>query len=86
MNLDERDLEDLPVKQIKRKFEPITKYDYCKMFASITERPIGLFLKETKHYPMTWIYEIQSLCKEKTREQQAKIINWYIREARTKPL
>lgn len=79
-------IDDLEEPKRIRRADPVTKYDYCKIFAGITKRPIGLFLKETKHYPMEWMYEIASLCKEKTREQQAKIINWYVREARAKPL
>lgn len=76
-------IEDSEPKQIKR-FEPVTKYDFCQVFASITGRPIGLFLRATKHYPLDWFFMIQSLCKEKDRVIQAKIINAFIRDAKLK--
>ena len=72
-------------KQRVRKPDPVTKYDFCKIMASITKRPIGLFLKETKDWPMDWIYPIQSECKlKKTEVDKAKYINWFIKESRTK--
>ena len=76
---------DEEVKQIKRKFEPRTRYDFCKVMASITKRPLGLFLKETQAWPMDWMYSIQSECKlKKTEVDKAKYINWFIKESRAK--
>lgn len=66
--------------------DPITKYDFCKIFSSITNRPLGLFLKETKAWPMDWLYSIQSECKEKPREKQAIYINWFIKQAKSKEI
>lgn len=68
----------------KRVGDPKNAYEYCKMFSIITKRPIGVFLAGTKGWPFSWFIEVQSLCKEKTREQQAKTINWYVREATAK--
>lgn len=83
-HLQDYEIEDLPVKQIKRKFEPKNAYEFCQVFASITKRPIGLFLKATKNWPIHWFIQVQSECKEKTREKQAITINWWIRESQTK--
>ena len=78
--------EDIQPKQIGRKRpDPVTKYDFCKIMASITKRPIGLFLKETQAWPMDWMYSIQSECKlKKTEVDKAKYINWFIKEAKLK--
>lgn len=68
-----------------RRADPVTKYDYCKIIASITKRPIELFLKETKAWPMEWLYQISSECKQlKDETAKAKFINWFIRESRLK--
>ena len=75
--------EPKPRKQV---FEPRNAYDFCKVFASITGRPIGLFLKDTKHWPLNWFIEVQSLCKEKPRDKQASTVNWYVKNARTKEI
>ena len=78
------DPEDQPIRQVKRA-DPVTKYDFCKIMASITKRPIGFFLKETQFWPMDWIYSIQSECKlKKTEVDKAKFINWFIKNAKTK--
>lgn len=82
MTLPELDPEE--PKRIK-KADPVTKYDFCLIMASITKRPIGIFLKETQFWPMDWIYSIQSECKLKKDEvSKAKYINWFIREFRLK--
>ena len=83
-NLHERDLEEEPVRQIKRAFEPKNPYEFCKVFSSITGREIGIFLKDTKGWPITWFLEVQSLCKGKDRAKQASTVNWYVKSARTK--
>mgnify|MGYP001612032387 CR=1 FL=1 len=83
--LHEIDYEDQPVRQRKPVFEPKNPYDFCKVFSSITGRPLGLFLKETKGWPMDWLYSIQSECKlKKTEVDKAKYINWFIKESRAK--
>ena len=84
LQIDDLDLEDQPVRQRKPVFEPKNPYDFCKVFASITGRPIGIFLKETKHWPITWFIEVQSLCKGKDRSKQASTVNWYVKNARAK--
>lgn len=66
------------------KNEPRNVYEFCLAFSKITKRPIGIFLRNTKHWKLDWFFEVQSLCKEKTLQQQAKTINWYVREARAK--
>lgn len=68
------------------KFEPKTRYDYIKVISSIVNRPIPQMLKLTQHIPDRWFIDIQSWCKERTREQQAKYIWWYIRESKPKEL
>lgn len=77
---------DSEPKQVKRRPEPRSVYDFCKIFSSVTGLPVGKFLKDTRGWPITWFIEVQSLCKEKGREQQAKIINWYVKSARTKEI
>ena len=88
MQLEDIDLADQPVRQRKPVFEPKNPYDFCKVFSSITGRPIGIFLKETKHWPkdMRWHYELQSLCKGKDRSKQASTVNWYVKNAKTKEI
>ena len=68
----------------RRIAEPRNSYEFCDMFSRITRRPIGVFLSATKGWPHSWFIEIQSLCREKTREQQAKTINWYVKSAKAK--
>ena len=68
----------------KKVFEPKNKYEFCQAFSKITNRPLGLFLKETKAWPLDWFFSIQSECKEKTREKQAIYINWFLKSARPK--
>ena len=86
MNLDiaieEESLQYL--KKRKQVLEPQNKFEFCQAFSKITNRPLGLFLKETKHWPLDWFFSIQSECKEKTREKQAIYINWFIKESRPK--
>ena len=74
-------------RQIGRRADPVTKYDFCKIMASITKRPIGFFLKETQFWPMSWIYSIQSECKlKKTEVDKAKFINYFIKNAKLKEI
>ena len=75
---------DEEVKQIKRKFEPRTRYDFVKIIASIVQRPIPQMLSLTKHIKDEWFFGIQSECKGKTREQQAKYIWWFLKESKPK--
>ena len=81
----ELDYEEEPVIKKSRIPDPVTKYDFCKIMAHITKRPIGIFLKETQFWPMDWIYSIQSECKlKKTEVDKAKYINWFIKESKLK--
>lgn len=88
MNNLEDIIEDVSLepKARRRKLEPKNSYEFCQAFSRITGMPIGRFLKDTKHWPkdLRWHFELQSLCKEKTREKQAITINWFVRECMTK--
>ena len=84
MLIHDLDLQHIPARQRKQVFEPKTRYDFVKVIASIVNRPIPQMLRLTKHIPDDWFFEIQSWCKEKTKEQQAKYIWYFIRESRPK--
>lgn len=74
------------VKQIKRAREPKNAYEFCQAFSQYGKMPVGYYLKNTSHWPkdMRWHFELASLLKEKNNIRKAKIINWYVREARAK--
>mgnify|MGYP001608995182 CR=1 FL=1 len=85
MELQESDYEDQPVRQIKRAFEPRTRYDFVKVMAHIVKRPIPQMLALTKHFPDKWFIDIASEAKQlKTEEAKAKFIWWFLKESRTK--
>lgn len=83
----EEQLVEMPKERFHKK-EPANFYEWAQAFAQVTKRPVGVFLSQTKHWPkdMRWHFELKSLLKEKTQEQKAKTINWYVREAKTKEI
>lgn len=68
--------------QKNKKFEPKNRYDYQKIMAGIINKPIGFIFKTTEGWPNNWFIDIQSNCKEKTKEQQAKFIWWFIKKSK----
>ena len=79
--------EDLPVRQVKKAFEPKSRYDYIKVISSIVKRPIPQMLSLTKHFNMDCFFSIQSECKQlKTEEAKAKFIWWFIGQSKTKEI
>lgn len=64
--------------------EPRNQFEFCDMFSKITGRSRGMFLKQTEGFPITWFLQVQSECKEKPKDTQAKIINAFVRDARAK--
>ena len=84
-HLHDLDLESLPVRQIKRSFEPRTRKDYILVISSIVKRPYDQMERLTRHMPNKWFFDIQSECKlKKTEEAKAKFINWFIKESKPK--
>lgn len=81
---DEESLENL--KRRKPVFEPRTRKDFVNLIAKIVDRPYMQMVMLTKHLPNKWFFDIQSECKGKTREQQAKFIWYFIRESRPKEI
>lgn len=68
-----------PRKEVK---EPVTKYDYCEKFADIIGFPVGKVLKDTKGWPIEWLYEIDSYLKsyrDTETEAKRKYINWMLK-------
>lgn len=66
----------------RKKAEPCTPYEFCKVFSQITGRPLGLFLRATKHWPMDWFFQVQSECKDKPINKQAICINWFVKKGK----
>ena len=72
-------------KQRVRRPDPVTKYDFCVIIASMLKRPVGYVLGRTKGWPIEWYHQIQSECKQiKDPVAKVKFINWFIKEAKLK--
>ena len=85
--IDERDLEELPIKRRPQAFEPRTRYDFCMIIASMLKKPVGYVLGRTKGFPMSSFFQMQSDCKQlKTPEQKSKYLMWFLRESKTKEI
>ena len=83
MQLHELDLEDLPAKQIKRKFEPVTKGDYQKVMASVTGREIKVICILTSHWPLQWFYDMHGDIKwERDVTKHPVIVNSWIKKCK----
>lgn len=68
------------IKKRKPSLDPKCRFDYQKIMATITKKPLGRIFKETEGWPMDFFYTIQSYCKEKkTEEAKAKFVNWFIK-------
>jgi len=77
--------EDEPIKKRPKTPDPVTKYDFCLIIASMLKRPIGYVLGRTQGFNMECFYQMQSDCKMlKTREQKVKYLMWFLREAKLK--
>ena len=72
-------------RQIGRRADPVTKYDFCKIMASMLKKPVGYVLGRTKGFNMDCFYQMQSDCKQlKTNEEKVKYLMWFLREAKPK--
>jgi len=78
-------IDETPRPRIKR-FEPKCRYDFCKVMSAINGQPIGAILSRTKHWPDDWFIQVQSLCKEKDKVSQAKIVNMWLRDTKLKEI
>jgi hypothetical protein len=78
---------EMPRERFHKK-EPQNFYEFAQAFSQYGGMPVGYYLTNTKHWPkdMRWHMELVSLLKEKNLNEKAKIINWYIREAKTKEI
>ena len=81
-NMEEEFEETKPRQKV---FEPITRFDYCKVLASVIKKPVGYVLNKTRHWRMDWYYQVASECKlRKDHISKVKYIHWFIREAQSK--
>jgi len=87
MNLQEILEEEIEEPKPRKKvFEPRTRKDYITLISKIVDRPYMQMVMLTRHLPNRWFLDIQSNCKEKTREQQAKFIWWFLKESKPKEI
>ena len=81
------DIEEEPIKQIKRLPEPRNHYEYCKMIAKTVEMPLWWVQTRTVGWQVRHFEDLRSHCKMyKPGEEIKKIkyIKWFLREGKPK--
>lgn len=67
-----------------KKADPKNRKQYLEIISSVVNRPIGQMGRLFKDIPDHFLFDIQSHCKEKSKEQQARYIWWFLKHARPK--
>ena len=82
-DLDLQDLQDLPVKQIKRGQELNTIEDYRKVMASVTKRDIKVICILTSHWTLDWYRDMHGDIKwERDKSKHPIIVNSWIKRCK----
>ena len=77
--------EDLPEPKTIKRVEPKSRYDYCKVIASMLKKSIGYVLGRTKGFNMNCFWQMESDCKQlTTKEAKIKYLMYFLREAQLK--